>query len=462
MAKVNDMQSEIISVSISDDALEAYITLNFLPDELKDDHTALIQAIQSALKNADVNYGIIQEALFNDIPLNTPVLIAKGKPPVHGKDFEIKMYSISDPKPRIIDNGKVNYYDLDLIHHVKAGDWLGERTDPVPGSPGIDVHGNEIKPNEGILYPLVYDQNSVIQVRQQNKDVLYSLKDGAVHYVDNCIAVYDVLEIKGDVDFNVGNIDFDGYVNIKGTVEDNFSVKATKDIEISGEYGIGGVKLIESTEGSIYVRGGIAGKNRAKIKCRENLYAKFLSDTEVECEGIVYIGFYVRNCNIRAKQVIVESGKGQIVGGNIDADVSVESADVGNRMETRTIINIRGFNRELMKMELDETVSAIQSRKKRMNELISNISSGINTQNDKSEAKKMQREIFLLQEEIKKLESKCSSINNYLKVPGEGALIVKNYIYPKVKITIKNEVLDVIKQEFGPTYVFTDGKVQTV
>lgn len=462
MAKVNDMQSEIISVSISDDALEAYITLNFLPDELKDDHTALIQAIQSALKNADVNYGIIQEALFNDIPLNTPVLIAKGKPPVHGKDSEIKMYSISDPKPRIIDNGKVNYYDLDLIHHVKAGDWLGERTDPVPGSPGIDVHGNEIKPNEGILYPLVYDQNSVIQVRQQNKDVLYSLKDGAVHYVDNCIAVYDVLEIKGDVDFNVGNIDFDGYVNIKGTVEDNFSVKATKDIEISGEYGIGGVKLIESTEGSIYVRGGIAGKNRAKIKCRENLYAKFLSDTEVECEGIVYIGFYVRNCNIRAKQVIVESGKGQIVGGNIDADVSVESADVGNRMETRTIINIRGFNRELMKMELDETVSAIQSRKKRMNELISNISSGINTQNDKSEAKKMQREIFLLQEEIKKLESRYSSINNYLKVPGEGALIVKNYIYPKVKITIKNEVLDVIKQEFGPTYVFTDGKVQTV
>jgi len=98
---------------------------------------------------------------------------------------------------------------------------------------------------------------------------LYALKDGAVHYVDGSIAVYDVLEINGDVDFNTGNIDFNGYVNIKGTVEDNFSVKAEKDIEIGGVYGIGGVKLIESTGGSIYIRGGVAGKTGQKLYARE-------------------------------------------------------------------------------------------------------------------------------------------------------------------------------------------------
>ena len=62
---------------------------------------------------------------------------------------------------------------------------------------------------------------------------MYSLKNGAVNYVGDSIAVYDVMEVKGDVDFNIGNIDFNGYVNIKGTIEENFSVKARDDIEIS-------------------------------------------------------------------------------------------------------------------------------------------------------------------------------------------------------------------------------------
>lgn len=453
----------MFSVDICNNGLEAYITLHFLPDEYKDNPEELIKAIKSALKEANVNYGIIEEVLHSELPLNTPILIAKGKPPVHGTDSVVKMYQVPEPKPCIVDNGRVNYYDLNLIHHVKTGDWLGERIDPTPGTPGIDIHGNEIKPDEGILYPLIFDQHSVTQVRLEGKDVLYSLKNGAVHYVGDTIAVYDVLEIKGDVNFNTGNIDFDGYVNIKGTVEDNFIVKATKDVEISGVYGIGGVNLIESTEGSIYIRGGVAGKNKAKIKCKGNLYAKFIADAEVICEGSVYVGFYIRNSRIRATQVIVESGRGQIVGGLIDADVRVESADIGNRMENRTIINIRGFNRELMKFEMDGLLSVIQAKKKQLSEMKEMLKSfNKDAQKSKSKAKKIQQEIFHLQEEIKRLESQCLNISNYLKTPGEGAVIVKNYIYPMVRITIQNEIFEVLKKDFGPTYILRNGKIETL
>lgn len=453
----------MISVEISNGALEAYIILYYLPDDYKDGRFKLINAIQLALKKANVNYGIIQEVFYDELPINTPILIAKGKPPVHGRDSEVKMYQVPEPKPRIVDDGKVNYYDLNLIHHVKAGDWLGERLDPVPGIPGIDVHGNEIKPDEGIVYPLLYDQQSVTQVRLEGKDVLYSLKDGAVHYVNDMIAVYDVLEIRGNVDFNIGNIDFDGYIKIEGTVEDNFTVSASKDIEIGGIYGIGGVKLIESKEGNIYIRGGVAGKKKATIKCKGNLYAKFISDAEIICEGSVFIGFYVRNSYIRAKQVIVESGKGQIVGGFIDADIRVESADIGNRLENRTIINIRGFNREALRAELDDLLNTIQTKKKQMFELKDLLKSyNKDTQKSMSETKKIQHEMFLLQEEIKKLESQCLNISNYLKTPGEGAVVVKNYIYPKVRITIQNNTLEMHKKEFGPTYVSRDGNVENI
>ena len=282
-----------------------------------------------------------------------------------------------------------------------------------------------IKPDEGILYPLIFDQHSVTQVRLEGKDVLYPLKNGAVHYVGDTIAVYDVLEIKGDVNFNTGNIDFDGYVNIKGTVEDNFIVKATKDVEISGVYGIGGVNLIESTEGSIYIRGGVAGKNKAKIKCKGNLYAKFIADAEVICEGSVYVGFYIRNSRIRATQVIVESGRGQIVGGLIDADVRVESADIGNRMENRTIINIRGFNRELMKFEMDGLLSVIQAKKKQLSEMKEMLKSfNKDAQKSKSKAKNSTGNISFAG------RNKTAGITmlKHFKLPenpGEGAVIVK-------------------------------------
>lgn len=450
----------MISVDICNNALEAYITIHFLPEDYKTDRDKLFNAIQQALKNANVNYGIMYEVMHGDLPLNTPVLIAKGEPPVHGTDSVIKMFQIPEPKPLLIESGKVNFYELNLIHHVKTGDWLGERIDPIPGIPGIDVHGNEIKPDEGIIYPLHYDHDSVTQVREEGKDVLYALKDGAVHYVGDSIGVFDVLEVNGDVDFNTGNIDFKGYVNIKGTVEDNFVVKAEKDIEIGGVYGIGGVKLIESKEGSIYIRGGVAGKNKAKIICKGNLYAKFISDAEVICEGSVFAGFYIRNSTVRAKQVIVESGKGQIVGGYIDADIRVEAADIGNHLEKRTIINIRGFNREEMKNEMDELLNTIQLRKIQLFGIRDKLKAlNKDPHAKKSEIKKAQNEILEKQEEIKKLETRCLDISNYLRTPGSGALVVKNYIYPKARVTIQNRLLEIMKKEFRPTYILRDGEV---
>ena len=36
-----------------------------------------------------------------------PNTIAKGDPPVHGQDSQIKMYEIESPKPKLIENDKL-------------------------------------------------------------------------------------------------------------------------------------------------------------------------------------------------------------------------------------------------------------------------------------------------------------------------------------------------------------------
>ena len=74
-------------------------------------------------------------------------------------------------------------------------------------------------------------------------------------------------------------------------MEDNCQDR--NDLEILGEYGVGAADKISSTDGNIYIKGGIAGKNKAMVRCK-NLYVKFLSDITVECDGNVYVGFYQR------------------------------------------------------------------------------------------------------------------------------------------------------------------------
>lgn len=456
------IEKERIAVDISNDGLEAKITLNLPAKELSmDKREKLLIEVLNALKDKGVSYGITLENLRGALEPNKPVVIARGIPPINGKDSEIKMYTITEPKPQIVENGSVNFYDLNLINQVKAGDWLGERINPVPGIPGKSVFGTEIKPIDGVYLPLLYDRNSVEMVRKEGKDVLYSLKTGAVHYIADTIAVYDVLEIDGDIDFNTGNIDFSGYVKIKGSVEENFTVKAGKDIEIMGEYGIGGVDTIESTDGSIYIRGGVAGQNRAKIICKKNLYVKYLSDVDVVCGGSVYVGFYVRNANIKAKQVIVDSPRGQIVGGLVEADICVECADIGNRMETRTIIAVHGFNRNEMQLRLEELKNMIDENKKNLIKLkvMAANSKDENSNIDSSVTQKTLQAMRDIQENIRNLERERLSIMKFIRTPGEGAVIARRRIYPRVKLIIQNITFEVSDEAVAPTFIVREGSI---
>jgi uncharacterized protein (DUF342 family) len=456
------VEKEKVSVKISGDRLEAYITLNMAQEKLEgESRYDLIPLVLDALIKAGVNYGVNLDSLKGDLKPNEPILIAQGLRPIHGRDSVIKMYEIQDPKPTVVEHGKVNYYDLNLINKVQAGDWLGERIDPIPGIPGKSVMGTDLLPDEGITFPLHYDHSSVELVREDGKDVLYSLKTGAVYYTGDTIAVYDVLEIKGNVDFNTGNIDFNGYVSIKGSVEENFSVRAGKDIEISGEYGIGGVNIIESLGGSIYIRGGITGKNRARILCKKNLYVKFLSDVEVICEGSVFVGFYIRNSTIRAKQVVVDSPRGQIVGGLIDTDIKVECADIGNWMETRTQINVRGFSRSGLQSRIDEIMILVRDKKEQMLKLKSILKTPDKKGMD-SILQKTRHALHQIQDEIRNLEAERLSLTGFMKTPGEGAVIVKKRIFPKVRLVIQGQALEIGEETMASSFVVRDGMIQSI
>ena len=71
---------------------------------------------------------------------------------------------------------------------------------------------------------------------------MYAAIDGLVTKTEKeKLNVFPVYEVNGDVDYNIGNIDFVGTVVIRGNILTGFRVKASGDIRVTG--GIEGAEV---------------------------------------------------------------------------------------------------------------------------------------------------------------------------------------------------------------------------
>lgn len=453
--------AERVKIELSDDELKAYITLCVSEDELKSEHQAdLFREIVLKLKQEGITYGVKKEVLLGSMQNNTKILVAEGIPPVNGIDSEVKMYKLKDIKPKTQEDGNVNHYELDLINKVTVGEWLGEKTFPTEGIPGKTVKGSILKALPGKNIPLLYDKKTVTEVVENGKSVLYSRINGAVHYTGDRISVSNHLEIDGNVDFKTGNINFDGYLTIKGTVEDSFSVVASKDIEILSDYGIGSVKEIRSNDGSVFIRGGIAGNNKAAIYSKKNVYTKFVSDAKIECEGSVHIGFYCLNSTIKAKEVILDSPRGQIIGGNIDAEIRVVASTIGSPAEKRTFINVSGFDRAALTENYNKLCNDMEMLRNKLAKAKAEVSVYGDTSLLTPEQTKVydgiKENYFRIKDMLKKCEEDYKVIRGYLKTHGEGEVVVLKKIYPNTQLVIKKVVKEITAPVISTTFFIQD------
>ncbi len=454
-----------IVIEVTDNDMRAYVTLYVDESELSEEKRApLVREIIAKLRERGVIFGVKAEALMGRLENKVPVLVAEGIPPVNGKDSEIRLFELKEPKPDIKEDGKVDHYELNLINKVKQGDWLGERTDPTEGTPGRSVRGEVVHQLKGRRFPLFYDSNTVYEVYNNGISTLYAKLTGAVHYNGDKISVSNYLEISSDIDFNTGNIDFDGFLTVKGAIADNFSVAARDDIEILGEFGIGSVKEIVSRSGNILIKGGIAGKNKAVIKSTKDIYTKFISDATVISEGIVHVGFYCLNSNITAKQVIVESGRGKIIGGVINAEQKVEAAYLGNESEKRTQIIVKGFNRSKMKKDLDDLQESLAKAKialAKAKQVFALFTEAIDSSSKQYPSYEKARDnYFNCKDEVKRIENEFKTLQKYFRVKGEGEINIIKRAFPNTMIQIKNEIKELNRASIASCFFMQDNSMR--
>lgn len=349
---MGDPIEQYLSVNLSEDKLQAYLQFN----NTDPNFSCTVNQLERLLKHSMVEYGIKLEVLvqFSANPKDffySKVLVASGIKPVDGEDGYINYkYELNSKtlKPAELEDGTVDYKELIILNNVLKGQLIAERIEVKEGTIGKAVTGEVLIPKIGKEVRFKIGKNVITDAEQKS---LYAAIDGIVAKTDrNKINVFPIYEVNGDVDYNIGNIDFVGSVVIRGNVLTGFRVKAAGDIRVTG--GVEGADLEAS--GSIEISDGILGHNRGLIKAGVNIKTSFVQDANVEAGEEVHVSQSIMHSHIRAgKNVICKGSKGLIVGGVIQAGERVNARTIGNTMSTTTIIEVGvlpGIRNELIQI----------------------------------------------------------------------------------------------------------------
>ena len=259
-----------------------------------------------------------------------PKILARGVDPVSGRDgwFELLVKTSGDDACFEEDEqGNVDLRNRHAYSEIEPGQKLGLVHPPQEGIAGIDVLGLSVPALPGTPFVLTIGEG--IRLKFDDR-VAFATKSGRALFEKGKLSVVDLLVIPGNVDLNIGDIDFYGFVDIKGDVPDDFDIKATKGIKISGCVG---ACRIESG-GTIEITS-MAGKGNGQIICHGDLHAGYLNQVEVNCFGDVSVLNEIRNSVVKATgQIMVE--RGAIIGGRCIAMDGIESKDLGTRSGLKT------------------------------------------------------------------------------------------------------------------------------
>ncbi|RJP81686.1 MAG: DUF342 domain-containing protein [Desulfobacteraceae bacterium] len=315
---------------ISEDKFEAKIV--FSGDFSK---PVSMDEIEDLLEDGGIDYNLVDMAKIKSF-LNTvkkgndELVIAKGERPVPGKAACITYFFDTDylGAGRINEDGTIDYKDRGAIPRVNAGDLIAEKVPSQPGRDGFNVYGISIPVSEPEDKDLICD--SGVELSNDGLKVFAKVEGQPNVTITGKLSVFDEFNVKGDVDYNTGNIEFDGNINVEGAVKDGFSVRGgnltAKEIHGAMIY----------LKGDLTVDGGIFG---AGIQTEGQVIARYVKDANIKSYGDVVVDKEILDSKIRTSgKCIIERGK--IISSLITAKEGIDTKQIGTDVSPPCTIKV--------------------------------------------------------------------------------------------------------------------------
>lgn len=431
-----------IMVRTAENDMEAYLLLLPVPQNDRYTKAEVIAELQKKRVVVGVNEQEIEQMLAEE-RYGREVLIAKGIPPVDGKDgyFEFNFNVDFNTRPKIKPDGTVDYWSVHTVELVEEGQVIARYFDPIQGQNGVAVTGKVMLAKPGRNLPPLTGRGFT---RSEDNRVYTATSSGKIEQNDNRIVISSIYEIFGDADLKVGNIDFRGDVLIHGNVTPGMTIKATGSITVDG---LVEACTIEAGK-DILLRSGVLGAHRTTIKAKGNICAKFIEHAIVECDGMLEASSAM-NCTISCYDKVFMSGRhANIIGGLVYGARGVEADCFGSHQEVHTDIHV-GVHAEVIAQ-----YHALKKQIKEDTELVDKINEVLHQFEEMAREKNMdvnkdERRVALLrtkitrQAQIAKARDELERVNIIMERAKGATARAVHEVYSGVKITIDNVVLNV-------------------
>ena len=455
-----------ISYTISDDKMRAYVTVT---KPTRGGREMDLLDVKELLENSSITFGFQEENVarcLEEGTFNVPILAAEGRAPVNGQNAKIEYLVNINKKviPKYIgEDQSIDYKDLSIVENVEQGQKLARKLPATDGETGRTVLGLKIetKPGKDIDIKEVLGDNVELS---DDKEFIISSINGQVVLKGKLLSVEPIFEVSGDVGPETGNINFIGSVVVKGSVSDNYSVKAEGNIDVHGTVG----KCDLEAKGDIMVKLGIQGNENSSVKAGGDVIAKFIQFSNVQAGNNVVVTEAILNSNIDADNRIILIGKrASASGGRLRALVEVNGKVLGSQAGAKTLIEtgispakrraVDDLDKEKEELDISieeterniksiEQVAKLKKLDDEKKEQLQSYKEQLEQAMSRREEVVLNREALVQEMEIEKVESTVSAGKEML---------------PGVQLTIGSAEFSIRQSYKAITFFEQDGMIQT-
>lgn len=458
--RIAEAQEEIkvnasASVSVSQDKMKAFITIS----SPEGGSMLRLEEIVELLARNGVIYGINKSTLETIIKYpvyNEMICVAEGTPPVNGQNgrvdycFDVRR----DGKPTILEDGRVDYRELNLVESVHQGQMLCSLVPPVKGTPGKTVYGAVLPALNG--NPAKVPKGRNVEVTGDGQSLIAAI-DGQVSFIDGKVNVFANYEVHADVDPTTGNINFIGNVTVRGNVLAGFTIEAGGNVEVWGVVEGATIKA----GGDIILRRGMQGVSKGVLVSGGDIIAKYIEYSSIEARNDIK-SEAIMHSNVKCGNKLELGGrKGLLVGGTCKVGNEVSAKVIGSQMNTVTDIEV-GVDPHLRERykACREEVATIEADIKKAEQAIAILkkleqAGALTPEKQDIMAKSVRTKIYY-SNRIEEIKAEVAQIEAKLQQEVSGKIKIYSIAYPGTKVAIGSCIM-YIKENLQYCTLYRDG-----
>ena len=283
--------------------------------------------IRNALEERGIVRGINENVInmiLTDQAGNQPQVIAQGLKSEPGPDgyYEYFFRTEVNREPKVLEDGSLDYKDIEWFEQVKRGQKLAIYHPAEPGPVGYNIFGQEFPAIKGKEKNILTGKGFYIE--QDNVTYIANV-DGIVELNGSKLEVSNLLTL-GEVTAYMGDTRFDGNIHVTGNVGNGCTIIAKEDLIVDGF--VEGAVL--EAGGNIILRKGVNSQSKGHIKAGKNIEGSFFENVNVKAGENIKVSYCLKS-DVECGGVIELAGrKGSLIGGTTFAELEIKVNEVGN------------------------------------------------------------------------------------------------------------------------------------